>query len=129
MVSNKENEREKQEGRYVIQAFDETTWSIVDIQTQQVYALGLTRLGNLMVHVFLAELITNAESLRYLAYAREILGCRVEVSEWNIAQCLLDYILDELQAGDDVANPVDIAIRLGADLHGQRIEWSEQRAH
>lgn len=111
-----------QEEGYVVQAFDDCTWSIIDPKTQQVYALGLSVLDNLIIHVFLVELITAHASSRYLAFSREILGCRVEVSALDVAHQVTDFILNELQDGEDVANPINIAIRLSADLHGQRLE-------
>ena len=118
-----------EEGRYVIQAFDECAWSIIDTTTLQVYALGYTRLSNLIVHVFLVELSTAAKSRRYLSYKREILGCRMEVSHDGVATQVIDFILNELEDGADVDNPIDTAFRLGADLHGQSVGWPEQRAH
>jgi hypothetical protein len=110
-----------QEEGYVVHAFDDCTWSIIDPKTQQVYALGLSVLDNLIIHVFLVELITANLSSRYLAYSREILGCRVEASSLEVARQVTDFILNELHDGENVDNPINIAIRLSADLHGQRV--------
>lgn len=119
----------EEESRYIVQAFDDCSWSIVDTTTMRVYALGLSQLGNLIVHVFLAELIASTESTRYISYAREILSCHVEVSDLSVGIQLLDFILNELHDGVDVDNPIEPAFRLGADLHGQPVGWPEQRAH
>ena len=117
------------EGRYVVQAFDEYTWSILDTFTAQAYVLGLTRLDNLIVQISLAEVAVNAESSRFMMYLREILVCNVQVSEMSVAHGLVSYIMVELQQGADIANPIEIAVRLGADLHGQPVEWETERAH
>jgi hypothetical protein len=60
---------------------------------------------------------------------REILVCNVQVSDISVAKDVVDYIMDELHGGADVANPIEIAVRLGADLHGQHVEWETERAH
>lgn len=117
------------EGRYVIQAFDEYTWSILDSYTAQAYVLGLTRLDNLIVQISLAEVAVNTEDCRYMVYQREIMVCNVQVSGMHIVHELVSFIMVELQEGADIANPVEIAVRLGADLHGQPIEWETERAH
>lgn len=117
------------EGRYVIQAFDDYTWSLLDPYTSQAYVLGVTCLDNLIVQISLAEVAVNSGNSRFLAYQREILVCNVQVSEMSLAQELVDYIIMELQEGADIANPIEIAIRLGADLHGQPVEWETERVH
>lgn len=117
------------EGRYVIQAFDEYTWSILDTCTAQAYVLGLTRLDNLIVQISLAEVAMNTESSRFMMYLREIMVCNVQVSEMSVAMELVDFIMVELQEGADIANPIEIAVRLGADLHGQSVDWENERAH
>lgn len=117
------------EGRYVIQAFDECTWSILDSYTARAYVLGLTRLGNLIVQISLAEVAMNTEDSRFMVFQREILVCNAQVSEISTAHELISYIMVELQEGADIANPIEIAVRLGADLHGQPVEWETERAH
>lgn len=117
------------EDRYVIQAFDPHTWSILDTSTSQAYMLCLNMLGNLMVQISLAEVSMSQMSGRYVTYLREIMVCNVQVSDVGVAYETMDYIMIELQGGIDVANPVEIAVRLGADLHGQPVEWENERAH
>lgn len=117
------------EGRYVIQAFDECTWSVFDTCTSQAYVLGITHLDNLIVQISLAEVAMHAHSSRYMVYQREILVCNVQVSDLSLASELVSYIMVELQEGADIANPIEIASRLGADLHGQPVDWENERAH
>ena len=118
-----------QESRYVMQAFDEQTWSILDSETNKVYALALTELANFRVHIALAEVSLNSHTARYMMYLREILGVHLQVSDQNVGRDVLTYVLQELQLGADIANPVEMAIRLSADLHGQPIEWPVSPSH
>ena len=117
------------EGRYVMQPFDAYTWSILDTAAAQVYVLGLTRLGNLIVQISLAEVPMHQQSSRYLMYLREIMVCNVQVSDISVALDVATFVMDELHGCADVANPIEIAVRLGADLHGQHVEWETERAH
>lgn len=113
-------------GRYVVNDFGNgVTWSILDTETHLVYALMLTKLSNFIFQVDLVELLTSACSPAYLSYLKEIMSCRVEVSEPSAANALITWVLDELDSGTDVANPIEIATRLGADLHGQRVAWPQ----
>lgn len=109
--------------RYVVNEFEDgNTWSILDTETHLVYALMLTRLSNFIFQIDLVELLPHGSSTRYLSYLREIMCARVEMSDPRSAPELVNFILGELEEAD-VANPIDIATQLGADLHGQRVEW------
>jgi|SRR6478609_1104874 len=118
-------EDEEIEGdRYVINEFEDgTTWSILDTQTHNVYALLLSRLSNFIFHIDLVELFTHMESKRYLSYAQEIMSTRIEASDPRIAPQLIQSILNALEQGEDIANPIDIAMRCGASLHGEPVAW------
>lgn len=115
-------------GRYLIQPFDTYTWSIIDPESSRVYVLALNELGNLIVHVSLTEVAANTPSARYLMYLREVLSSRIEVSGLNAARDLFAYTLNRLQ-DVDIDNPIEVAVLLGADLHGQYAEGHNQRAH
>lgn len=116
-------------GRYVVQPFDEYTWSLVDIATGRVYALALCELSNLIVHLSLTEVATNVESPRFMMYLREILSCHLQVSSMAVASEVAGQVIDKLQAGDDIDNPIEIAFLLSADLHGQSAVGHNTRAH
>lgn len=117
------------ESRYVIQAFDERMWSIIDIQTTCVYALGLHELNNLMIYISLVEVSAQSNSSSYLMYLREILCSKIQVSALNVALEVIQTIINSLHAGADIDNPIDLAFLLAADLHGQPVEGSLYRAH
>jgi hypothetical protein len=115
-------------GRYVIQAFDAFTWSIIDTYFGRVYVLALNELSNLIVHLSLTEVATNTESSKYLMYLREIMSCSLGVSSVDVAKQLAQQVLDKL-LDCDIDNPVELAFLLSADLHGQSAVGHNERAH
>jgi hypothetical protein len=115
--------------RYVVQSFDAHMWSIADTATMQVYVLMLVPFGNFTVQLSLVELVVNSENPSYLVFLSEIMSGTFGVSNPQAGTELAHYVLRELNKGHDVANPVNIAARLGADLHGQRVEWPPLRAN
>lgn len=119
---------EKEGDRYVINEFvDGTAWSILDTETHLVYALMMTRLSNFIFQFDLVELFPRLGSPEYLAFAQSILSARIEFSEPRVAIQMAIYVLNALRDGTDIANPVDIAIRMGADLYGQPAGWLNTR--
>lgn len=121
--------QESEGGRYVVQSFDEYTWSVYDTSTGRPYVLALNELSNLIVHLSLTEVAMNTESSRYMMYLREILSCHLEVSIMTIASQIAIQVINELQSGGDIDNPIEIAFLLSADLHGQSAVGHNIRAH
>jgi len=122
-------QEDQEGGRYVIQSFDDRTWSIMDPSADRVYALVLNELGNLIVHLSLTEIATNVDSAKYLMYIREVLSCHLSVSEMGVATQLAHQVLAELNNGVDIDNPIEVAFLLSADLHGQSAVGHNERAH
>ncbi len=117
------------EGRYVMQALDPTTTTIYDTLSRRVYALMLNPLDNLIVCISLAELVVSSEATSYFMISQEILSVRLEVSEGYIAVRAAERLIEELNAGMDIANPIEAAARLGADLYGQPVETHAYVSH
>jgi hypothetical protein len=113
------------EGRYVMQSFDELTTTIYDTLTGGVYALMLTPLDNLIVCVSLVHLVVSAEATSYFMFSQEVLNARLEVSGLDVGHQALRFIINELNNGMDIANPVLAAARFGADLYGQPVGLNE----
>lgn len=106
------------------------TWTIADTHTSLAYVLALTKLGNFRVHITLTSLSKEPRSAQYLSYLNEVMSCHIEVTDYKMAMPLARWIMQELETSNiDVANPIELAIRLGADLHGQPVEWPNPRAH
>lgn len=109
-------------GRYLVQELDGSTWSILDLWTRRGYALLLTRVGNFTVQLVLTEVMASG-SPRYMHFLAEIMSASIEVYDEDTVPRVARFILDELVDDLELANPVTIARQLGADLHGQRVDW------
>jgi hypothetical protein len=120
--------QDQEGGRYVVTEADDTMWWIVDMQTMKAYVLQVHEWNNFTVHLSLAEVMMTSEYSSHMQYLREIMAGTYGAYGTGTAQRLANFVLDELE-DHDVANPINLASQIGADLHGQRVEWPTARTH
>lgn len=119
--------QEEKEGRYVVQEFDAQTWSIIDTVTAQVYVLMVAPLGNFTVQLAIIEVLAISGNPRFLHFLSEVMSAQLTVYDDETGTRMARFVLSELES-QDIANPINLARQLGADLHGQRVDWFPVKA-
>lgn len=110
--------------RYLIEALDPSTYTVLDMRNNQGYLLMASPVKNGVFNTYLSMAsISGTPSDSFAEFSTETYGAYVYAIDQINVSSLLHFMIRTLEYGDDAANPKMLAFYLGGHVNGAFLKY------